>query len=313
LVSRDIPITKMTNVSRRVTGLTLLLVLVAGMAGLALTGCSPRSLTFTDGAGRTIERQQAPERIASLSPAHTEILFALGLGEKVVGVSNWCNKPEAALEKEKVGDAFSLDKEKLVALKPDIVFVPGTEATQMAKEIEDLGIAVYLSSPGSVAEVFEDIRRVAKATGVEKQGEDLVARLEQELDQVSEDIEGLGSSKPSVLIVLDQELWTVGPGSFMHDVLSRAGGVNIIKDVEMQYLQVSMEEVLANDPDVILITVPEDFVTGLKDRPGWSDLKAVKEGKVYFVDGDLTSRQGPSIVDGVKEFARYLYPELGDI
>ncbi len=309
MVSRYIRTTKTVHMFKKGIAFTLLLA-VMGWAVLVLVGCLPRSVTFTDGAGRTIELEKAPERIVSLSPAHTEILFALGLGEKVVGVSNWCNKPEEALEKEKVGDAFTLDKEKLVALKPDLVFVPGTEATQLAKEIEDLGIATYLSSPGSVAEVFEDIKRVAKAAGVEEEGQALAARLEQELNQVSAEIEALETSKPSVLVVLDQDLWTAGPGSFMDDMLSRAGGVNIVKDVEMQYLQVSMEEVLDKDPDVILITIPEEFVAGLKDRPGWSELRAVKEGRVYYVDGDLTSRQGPSIVDGVKEIARHLYPEL---
>jgi iron complex transport system substrate-binding protein len=95
----------------------------------------------------------------------------------------------------------------------------------------------------------------------------------------------------------------------MDDVLSHAGGVNVVQDVDMQYLQISMEDVLDKDPDVILVTIPEEFIAGLKSRPGWSDLRAVKEGKVYFVDGDLTSRQGPSIVDGVKEIARHLCPE----
>jgi len=304
---------KITTMVKKGFSLTLVLALVAGFAGLALTGCSPRSQTFTDGTGRTIELKQAPERIVSISPAHTETLFALGLGDKVVGVSDWCYRPEEALEKEKVGDAFTLNKEKLVALKPDLVFVAGTADTQQGKEIEDLGIPVYLSSPGSIDEVLEDIRRVAKITGVKEQGEELTTKMEQDLDSLSASIEALATSKPTVLVVLDQELWTVGPGSFMDDVLGRAGGVNIIKDVEMQYLQISMEDVLANDPDVILVTIPEESIAGLEARPGWSDLTAVKEGKVYFVDGDLTSRPGPFIVDGVKEIASYLHPGLKEI
>lgn len=300
---------RVANTISKSIALAVVFALFAGASGLILTGCSSRPASFTDGVGRTFELKQTPEKIVSLSPAHTEILFALGLGDKVVGVSNWCNKPEEVLEKEKVGDAFSLNKEKLVALKPDILFIPGTEDSQQVKEIEDLGIAVYVSNPASVAEVLEDIERVATVTGVEKKGKDLAAKMEQELGSLSDSLETQGASKPTVLVVLDQELWTVGPGSFMDDVLSRAGGDNIIKDVEMPYLQVSMEEALAKDPDVILITVPEDLITGLISRPGWSDLGAVKDGRVYFVDGDLTSRPGPSIVDGVKEIARCLYLE----
>ncbi|MGI6628295.1 MAG: ABC transporter substrate-binding protein [Bacillota bacterium] len=297
------------NMLKKGMALTVALVLFAGFAGAILTGCSSRQASFIDGAGRTLELKESPKRIVSLSPAHTEILFALGLGERVVGVSNWCNKPEEALEREKVGDAFNLSKEKLVALKPDIVFIPGTQDSQQVKEVEDLGITVYVSNPASIAEVLEDIQRVAVVAGIEKKGKELVGKMEQELKSLSQDLEIHSGSKPTVLVVLDQELWTVGPGSFMNDVLDRAGGDNMVKDVDMQYLQISMEEVLAKDPDVILVTIPEDQIAGLKSRPGWSDLRAVKDQRVYFVDGDLTSRPGPSIVEGVKEIARHLYPD----
>ncbi len=296
------------NITKKGMVFAIALVLVVGSAGIILTGCASRPASFTDGVGRTFELKQTPEKIISLSPAHTEILFALGLGDKVGGVSNWCNKPEEALEKEKVGDAFSLNKEKLVALKPDIVFLPGTKDSQQVKEIEDLQIPVYVSNPSSVAEVLEDIERVAAVTGVEKQGKELSEKLEQELSKLSETLEKQTGPKPRVLVVLDQELWTVGPGSFMDDVLGRAGGENIIEDVEMQYLQVSMEEVLTEDPDVILVTIPEEQIAALKSRPGWADLRAVNEERVYFIDGDLTSRPGPSIMEGIKEIARYLYP-----
>lgn len=309
LISKNVSGNMIGNMVKKGMALAIALALFVGFAGVIFTGCSSRPASFTDGAGRTFELKETPKKIVSLSPAHTEILFALGLCDKVVGVSNWCNKPEEALEKEKVGDAFSLNKEKLVALKPEIVFIPGTADSPQVKEIEDLGIAVYVSNPASVAEVLEDIQRVAKVVGVEKKGKDLSQNLEKELGTLSDSLAKQAGSKPTVLVVLDQELWTVGPGSFMDDVLSRAGGENIVKDVEMQYLQVSMEEVLDKDPDVILVTIPEDQITGLKSRPGWSELRAVQEGRVYFVDGDLTSRPGPSIADGVKEIARYLYPE----
>jgi len=281
---------------------------------MLVAGCKPKPATFTDGVGRTISLEKTPEKIVSLSPAHTEILFALGLGDKVIGVSNWCNKPEEALEKEKVGDAFSLDKEKLVSLQPDIVFIPGSKDSPQVKEIEDLGIPVYVSNPESVSEVFDEIKSVAEVTGVKDKGQQLADELQNELDGVKQKLEAYEGSKVKVLVLVDPELWTVGPGSFIDEVVALAGGENAMADVDMQYLQVSMEEVLSRDPDVILVTVPEDQCAALAERPGWTDLRAVKEGRVYYVDGDLVSRPGPNIVEAIKEVAGYLYPdvELGE-
>ncbi len=288
----------------------LALVLLVASIGMLVAGCESKPATFTDGVGRTISLEKTPEKIVSLSPAHTEILFALGLGDKVIGVSNWCNKPEEALDKEKVGDAFSLDKEKLVSLQPDIVFIPGSKDSPQVKEIEDLGIPVYVSNPASVSEVFDEIKRVAEVTGVEDKGQQLADELQNELDGVKRKLEAYEGSKVKVLILVDPELWTVGPGSFIDEVVALAGGENAIADVDMQYLQVSMEEVLSRDPDVILVTVPEDQCAALAERPGWTDLRAVKEGRVYYVDGDLVSRPGPNIVEAIKEVAGYLYPDL---
>ncbi len=293
----------------RITPVLALVLLVASI-GMLVAGCKPKPATFTDGVGRTISLEKTPEKIVSLSPAHTEILFALGLGDKVIGVSNWCNKPEEALEKEKVGDAFSLDKEKLVSLQPDIVFIPGSKDSPQVKEIEDLGIPVYVSNPESVSEVFDEIKSVAEVTGVKDKGQQLADELQNELDGVKQKLEAYEGSKVKVLVLVDPELWTVGPGSFIDEVVALAGGENAMADVDMQYLQVSMEEVLSRDPDVILVTVPEDQCAALAERPGWTDLRAVKEDRVYYVDGDLVSRPGPNIVEAIKEVAGYLYPDL---
>ncbi len=287
-----------------------LLALLAGAATFILSACIFQPGDQESHVDESQDPPGVPEKLVSLSPAHTEILFALGLGDKVVGVSNWCNKPEEALQKEKVGDAYNLNKEKLVALEPDLVFVPGDEASQLVKEIEDLGIAVHASNPVSVSQVLDDIRQVARLAGVEGQGEGLATNMEEELNALFRQLEASDDSQPVVFVVIDEDLWTVGPGSFVDDVLKRAGGENMVKDLDMPYLQVSMEEIMVKEPDIILITIPEEFAGGLVARPGWQDLRAVKEGKVYYVDGDLVSRPGPSIVDGVKEVARYFYPSL---
>ncbi|HHW17978.1 MAG TPA: cobalamin-binding protein [Firmicutes bacterium] len=285
------------------------LLLAIFLVSVVLTGCKPQVKIFTDGAGRQLTLKGIPERIVSLAPAHTETVFALGLGDKLVGVTSFCNRPPEAQKKEVVGDAFNLNKEKLVALKPDIVLCAGTPDSQYVKEVESLGIPVYVSSPATVKEVFDDIQRIASVLGAEKAGKKLTADLQRQLDELKQRVEKSTAPKPRVFVVIDKDLWTVGPGSFMHDVLSLAGGENVIKDVPGQYLQVSMEELLAKDPDVILVTIPKEEYGLLESRPGWTSLRAVKEGRVFFVDADLVSRPGPSVVKGIEEVASHLYPQ----
>lgn len=279
--------------------------LLSSVLWISLAGCGPKTVSFQDGAGRTITLKGTPKRLVSLSPADTETIFALGLGSQLVGVSNYCNRPEEAQKIEKVGDSFNVNLEKILSLKPDIVFCAGTPETQYVKDIENLGIPTYVSNPATVKDVLEDIKRIAKMLGVEKKGEEVVSSIQKDIDEASQWSKGQ-STRPKALIVVDQDLWTVGPGSFMDDMLKLAGGDNIIQVQNQPYLQVSMEEVLKKDPDVILVTIPQDQYKVLQDKPGWSSLRAVKNGKVFFLNPDLVSRPGPSLAEGIKEMAQSL-------
>jgi iron complex transport system substrate-binding protein len=296
----------MRSMRRRSAAVAVAAVLVLVLAS-ALSGCG-RKKTFTDGTGRAVTLKGTPKRIVSLNPAHTETLFALGLGDKVVGVDNYSYWPAEAQKKEKVGDALNLNLEKIVGLKPDLVVLAGSKdrPPSQLKDMERLGIPAYVSGPSSVKEVLSEIEALSRVVGAEKQGKDLVARMQKDLDAVAQAAPKDSGARPTVFYVVDADLWTVGPGSFVSDIISTAGGRNVIQDAKQQYLQVSMEEVLAKDPDVILVAIPLDQAAALTSRPGWSDLRAVKAGKVFFVNADLTSRPGPSVVDGVKEVARCL-------
>lgn len=294
--------------NRRITALFLVVMLAAVLCGSALlAGCRKSPKTFTDGVGRAISLEETPKRIVSLSPALTETVFALGLGDRLVGVSNFCNRPEEAQDKEKVGDAFNLNTEKLVSLKPDLVLIAGTRdaETQLEKDMARLGIPAYVSGPSTVAEVLADIELLSKVLGVEKRGAELAGALQEDLDAVRSAIPQ-GEMGPRVFITFDTELWTCGAGSFVNDVLTVAGGENIAGDVEQQYLQISMEDVLEKDPDIVLIAIPEDQAASLTSRPGWSSLRAVREGNVFYPDPDLVSRPGPAVVEAIKEVASWL-------
>ncbi len=273
----------------------------------ALTGCNP-SRTFTDGTGRSVTLKGTPKRIVSVNPAHTETLFALGLGDRVVGVDSYSYRPAEAAKKEQVGDAFNLNLEKIVSLKPDLVILAGSKdmpPSQLA-DIERLGIPAYVSAPATVKEVLGDIEALASAIGAANKGKELVSAMQKDLDAAKAAYAGV-TDLPTVFIAVDQSLWTVGPSSFLSDVVACAGGENVMKDETLQYLQVSMEALIDRDPDAIVVTVPEDQAQGLLANPAWGSLRAVKDGRVYFVDADLVARPGPSVVLGIKEVARRLW------
>lgn len=284
-----------------------LMVIVGVALALSLTGCSGKR-AFTDGAGRTVTLKGTPKRIVSIDPAHTETLFALGLADKVVGVDDYSYRPVEAQQKEKVGDAFNLNLEKLVSLKPDLVVLAGSKDNppSQLKEMDRLGIPAYVSAPGTVKEVLSDIESLAKIVGAEKQGKDLVAKMQKDLDAVAQSAPKDSSARPTAFIVVDASLWTVGPSSFLSDVVYAAGGQNVMQGVKEQYLQVSMETLLARDPDVVLVAIPRDQAAQLTSAPGWADLRAVKSQRVYYVNPDLVSRPGPAVVDGIKEVAAAL-------
>ncbi|HHX27404.1 MAG TPA: cobalamin-binding protein [Firmicutes bacterium] len=298
------------GVFRKSAALVLALAIAAMVSTAFLAGCRRGPRTYTDGLGKTVSLEGTPKRIVSLSPALTEAVFSLGAGDRLVGVSTFCNRPPEALEIEKVGDAFTLNTEKLVSLKPDLVLVAGSrdQESQVEKDLARLGIPAWASGPSTVAEVLQDIEALSKVLGVEKKGEELAAELEEDLEAVRAAFPE-GAPRPKVFITFDSELWTSGGGSFIDDVITAAGGANIAGDVDQQYLQLSMEDLLAKDPDVILVAIPEDEAAPLIGRPGWSSLRAVKEGRVFFPNPDLVSRPGPAVVEGIKEIAGWLRGE----
>ncbi len=297
-----------TNAARLRKVVSVFLILVISI--LLVPACRAKERTFKDSLGNDIVVKGTPKRIVSLSPALTETVFALGAGDRLVGVTDYCNRPADAQKIEKVGDAFNLNMEKLVSLKPDLVLIAGSRdfESQNQKDMKRLLIPAYASGPSTVEEVFLDIESLSKVLNLEKQGKALVEGLRGELESVVAKVPADSSDKPSVFVAIDQDLWTVGPGSFINEVVSLAGGENVVSDAALQYLQISMEDLLHRNPDVILIAIPEDVAAPLLARPGWNNLKAVSQGKVYFVDPDAISRPSPAVVEGIKEVASWLHP-----
>jgi iron complex transport system substrate-binding protein len=297
--------------------LVLLIIAQVGCAGAkAPEKATPGPVSVVDDAGRTVEIAKTPQRIISLAPSNTEILFALGLGDKVVGVTDFCDYPEEAKAIEKVG-GIEPNMEKIVALKPDLVLAIGGSPAQVEKatEMEKLGLAVLVLEPADIEGIMANIELVGKATGAEKEASELVAEMRKRLNNITAKTKG-AKSKPKVFFELDatdpSKPYTPGPGSFIDALITLAGGSNIGASAKMQWAQLSTEEIIAQDPEVIVLGDANYGVTAemVKARPGWSVITAVKNGAIYPIDDVLISRPGPRIIDGLEALARIIHPEL---
>ncbi|HHY39530.1 MAG TPA: cobalamin-binding protein [Clostridia bacterium] len=261
-------------------------------------------MTVVDDAGRRVEISGRPSRIISLAPSNTEILYALGQGPKVVGVTSFCNYPPEAREVEKIGDLVP-NVEKILTLDPDLVIgIKGHE--EVADRLVQAGIPVLLLDPKNFAQVLEDIRLVSRVVGSPERGEALCEEMSREVEAVRKEVAGSGAGvgkRPSLFVLLDVEgLWTAGPGTFIDELVTMAGGENIAEDAKEQYVQYSVETLISKDPDAIVLTGPNK--KDLYDKTALTGLRAIKENKVFEVNPDLVSRPGPRLVEGLKEFAR---------
>lgn len=303
--------------------LALLIIALSGCAGAKAPEASepaateaPESVSVVDDAGRTVEIVRNPQRLISLAPSNTEILFALGLGDKVVGVTDFCDYPEEAQAIEKVG-GMEHNLEKIVALNPDLVLAIGGSPAQVEKatEMDKLGLTVLVLEPGDIEGIMTNIELVGKATGAEKQASQLAAEMWKRFDEITAKAKG-AESKPKVFFELDatdpSKPYTPGPGSFIDALISLAGGSNIAASAKMQWAQFSTEEIIAQDPEVIVLGDANYGITVemVKERPGWSVIAAVKNGAIYPIDDILISRPGPRIIDGLEALARIIHPEL---
>jgi len=282
-----------------------------------VAGCQPQFQpgTYTDDMGRAVTIDQVPQRIVSFGPNITEILFALGLEEKVVGVSNYCDYPEAAKLKPKIGDAFNPSLEKIIALEPDLVLTVKQE--QLNSELDALGVKFMVLDPKDIDDILKDIELLGRVTGSEKSADKLVKDMQDSISQVSTMMEGV--PKVRVFFIVDATdptlPWTAGTGSFIGALITMAGGENIAAKAPGAWVQFSLEQIVSSDPEVIIIQtmtggIPTISKEELEEHPVWGEMTAVKQGNICFINGDLVSRAGPRIVQGLEEMAKTIHPEL---
>ena len=291
----------------------VLLLMALPVSALSCRSEAAAVITAVDDASRTVYIEQTPQRVVSLSPSITEILFAIGLGDKVVGVTEHCDYPEEARAKPKVGGYFTTSLEDIVAKDPDLILTDGYDPVM--QQLEGLGIPMLVLQPEDIDGIFKDIDLVGKVMNKEEEAARLVDSLQQRLDKVAE-TKASATSSPTVFYEIDAtdptKPWTTGPGSFADILISLAGGSNIVTE-SGSWLQLSLEKLLSANPDIIILgDYPYVTPKQVEERSGvWQDLTAVNLGKVYAVsDPSLTSRPGPRIIDGLEEIARMIHPEL---
>lgn len=264
------------------------------------TGSFP--LTVTDELGREVTVERKPERIISLLPSLTETLFALGVGEAVVGVTTDCSFPEEAKEVEKVADWTTIDMEKILALEPDLVLADDSSALlDQLYFLDDAGIPYVLIDPDSMEEVTGCIMEVARVVGALEEGEKITEEIRKGIEEIQEKAAAVPEDeKPQVIILIDTEtFFTVGIGEYLSDLVTAAGGINAAGELGSSYFELSEENILDIDPDVIICTWYRR--DELLARDSWQNMKAVKNGRIYDVTPDLVSRPGPRIVQGLEE------------
>ncbi len=304
----------------------IVLALAVLMAGCARgAGTAPRAseapatagvsfpVTITDDDGVPVTLDAPPQRIVTFAPSATEIVFALGLGERLVGVSGaFDDYPAAAKGIDEIGGAgdFGVDPniEKVVSLRPDL-FLTISGGEQWKKRLRDLGVPVFTTDSTDVADVFHDIETVGLLTGTVDAAEAVVSRMRGE----AADVERLVDGDPEVTCFYEvyyPPLTTVGPDTFIGDLLARAGCRSVSARARSDYPQWSVEDLVRQDPQVYLVSSESGASPrAVASRPGFDAVAAIAAGRVVPIDADLVSRPGPRVVDGLLLLARALHPE----
>jgi iron complex transport system substrate-binding protein len=295
--------------------LLLLCAAIATPAQPPPTSAAPGGRAFrelTDGTGRAIRVPARVERIVSLAPSMTEIVFALGLQARLAGVTDHCDYPPDALALPRVGGGLTPSLERIVELKPDLVLATTLlNRRETVNSLDRLGVPVFAArDPHTVDDVLLEIAAVADALGASEQGVALVAEMRGRLDALEQALAGRAPRRVLFLVWHDP-LITVGRNTFIADALRRAGSVSVI-DVEQDWPRISLEEVTRLDPEVLVFasshseTVRQTFES-LAARPAWQGLTAVKL-RQYAVISDAVNRPAPRLLEAIADLARQLHP-----
>jgi len=281
------------------------------------SGATSFPLEITDQAGKVVRIEREPEKIVSLAPSNTEIVYALELQDKLVGVTGYCDYPEAAQQKPKIGGFSDVDIEKVVAMEPDLVLAANMHKDEITPELERLGITVLTIDPQTINDVLLAIDLVGIATGNREVAASVTTEMNNRIEAVTSKTAELSDvQRVKVFYILWHDpLMTVTSITRIHEMITKAGGINIAADLGGNYPTISLEAVLIADPQVIIVgsghgsgeDIPFQFAL---TESRLAEVEARLQNRIYEIDADLTSRAGPRIVQGLEKLAEFIHPEL---
>lgn len=273
-------------------------------------------LTVTDATGAEVTLEAAPMRIVSTSPSETEILFALGLGDRIVAVSDYDNYPAEALDKPKIGGTWDPSEEAIIAMEPDLVIGGISMKEDIAERLRSLGLVLYKLEPKTVEDTLDAILQLGVLTDTQEAAEQLAAAMREDIRRVTEAAAAIPEDERKKVYLEFAPGWTVGQGEYLDELIRMAGGINVAGDIE-GWAMVNEEHIIQADPDVILFAKDlVDFETGkpldrlIRERPGWEQVKAIRDQQMFPLEEDIISRTGPRITQALLQVAEALYPGM---
>lgn len=293
----------------RVATALLALTITTGCGAKEQTQQEGAQVTVTDARGNAVTVTEQPDRIVSLTPSNTEILFGLGLAEEIVGVNDYDNYPAEATEKVKVG-GIEYNLEQIIALEPDIVFAHESSMSTLElaiPQLEAAGVPVFVvENAETFDETYATMEDIAELVGKEAEATEMIARIQADLVSVQALIEGQPTKSAFLVVGGAPDIYVAGQATFMNEMLKAIHVENAVK--EDGWLLYSPEQFIAANPDSLIFTYEGDDEV-IKNNPAFAVMTAVENDALTVVDGDTTSRQGPRLAQGVEELARAIYPE----
>jgi iron complex transport system substrate-binding protein len=284
---------------------------------LVLPGCGPSEQPTVDyvfdDLGRLVAINGTPQRIISLAPSNTEILFALGLGDRVVGVTDYCNYPPEAQQKEKVMGYSTPDIEKIVALNPDLILAGYGNPIDVVYTLEGLGLTVFGIKTTGLDDLLNDVKTVGEVTDKELEAQALTSQMAIGIQAVTNQTEEL-EPRPKVFYLLwggeEGALWTAGSGTFVDELIEKAGGVSICHNLT-GFTTISIEDVIARDPEIIIAS-EGSYDWARNETAPLGTTNASQTDRIFTCDDDLVQRPGPRLVEGLEWFAYFIHPQMFD-
>lgn len=279
----------------------------AGETGGTESPAAVFPVTVTDDAGREVTVEAEPQRIVSLAPANTEIVAALGLLDRLVGVTTYCDYPPEVAEIEKMGDFVTPNIEAITAAEPDLILATSGVQADVIEQLEATGATVLAIDPQTLEALFASIETVGDATGAAEEAAGVTSAMQSQLADIADAVSA-EEPTPCFIEIAQDPLFTAGTGTLLDDLITAAGGRNIV--AAEGYVGYSLEQLVTDDPAVYLATMGSMSDPGdLAKRPGYEALSAAKNGRVTVLDDNLVSRPGPRVTEGVASIARALHPD----